>query len=960
MFDYLFTNDLRITSLNAALKTAADNFINDTVPTEKSANNNTLTLGFYFNITKGTNCAKAASDGQVRLVVLNFIKKFQFPNMRKQASFDACIADGIRLAPMRLILQLLYIAYMNDKNTSYLTRDEIKNFIFYNNAVAKSDNVNITELYNSIKLYRKNGTLPTSIETNEQEKVWNQEDRQLREMLKILEWAGCVKVDEKNQSYALKVDGLSIREKAELFDIISYDKFWTGNTLEDYKKYMDISDEEISEREEVKDLTADDKTPFQRAFEESSINQDELSELYETFHNKFGPEALSKLEGENLLNTIFYAKERTNDSLCYWLEFHPKCREFFGGIAGGSSFKFGLFYSLEQNSWITGSSNSPSKITTEQAIEVGTRIRDTLLKGTAIIAEHKNFATPDDYYNLGEKLQNELGKFSTYVWVQKYFHMIFPDVFSTFYSCDIQRHILFSLGILPIDSFYARHGQLVAESKKHGIPNAIFANITGKMFGPEKHFYRIGTGDTSKNYFSDWVKDETAAIGWSEVGDLSAYKNNKSALIERLSELYYPDSKQTASRKANEMLSFLDVTTENSIFVAMDGKKILGMANVQGGYYYDSSKEFAHCRKVRWDHTYITPQYLPIQEGKSYMTTFVELDDDENILFLYNLLNSQNETLQKDENMTDSKINCLKIERNPRTNKLHPLNFIIYGAPGTGKTYSTAEYALAIIKNEKYEYKKHSSEERKNIMSEYNELVKSGRIIFTTFHQNYGYEDFIQGLRPDTQSKEMNFKTVDGVFKKIADKALADEHNNYVIVIDEINRANISKVFGELITLIEEDKRWGEINQASATLPSGDIFAVPNNLYIIGTMNSADKSISLIDTALRRRFEFIEQKPDASLVSDPLLRAILEKLNSKLVTELDSTDLLIGHSYFMNRTKADLARILNNAIIPLLYEYFYDNRKKVYSILSDVIKDTSVVINDSDSVGRISVMDKES
>lgn len=299
-------------------------------------------------------------------------------------------------------------------------------------------------------------------------------------------------------------------------------------------------------------------------------------------------------------------------------------------------------------------------------------------------------------------------------------------------------------------------------------------------------------------------------------------------------------------------------------------------------------------------------------------------------------------------------INCLSHERMQRINKIHPLNSIIYGAPGTGKTYTTAEYAQAIIEGISLDDFKKNNTDRKTVMKKYNELVKSGQIVFTTFHQSYGYEEFIQGLRPDTTSDRMNFKTIDGVFKKIADRALVDDENNYVIIIDEINRANISKVFGELITLIEEDKRWGELNQTSATLQSGDPFAVPNNLYIVGTMNSADKSISLIDAALRRRFEFIEQKPNASLVKDPDMQKILEKLNISLSDQLESADLLIGHSYFMNKSIEDLPKVLNNSIIPLLYEYFYDNKKKVMGVLNSAIEQVDYVIED-DKLGRIFV-----
>lgn len=291
----------------------------------------------------------------------------------------------------------------------------------------------------------------------------------------------------------------------------------------------------------------------------------------------------------------------------------------------------------------------------------------------------------------------------------------------------------------------------------------------------------------------------------------------------------------------------------------------------------------------------------------------------------------------------------------PRTRKNHPLNSILYGAPGTGKTYSSAQYALAIVENKRFENV--AVEDRKAVMQRYNKAVSEGHIVFTTFHQSYGYEDFIQGIRPDTTAEGMSFKTVDGVFKAIADKAMLHPEQDFVIIIDEINRANISKVFGELITLIEGDKRWGEVNAIDATLPSGEIFAVPNNLYILGTMNSADKSISLIDTALRRRFDFIEFEPKASLVADLSLRKVLERLNGNIAGELGSTDLLIGHSYFMNKKIDDLCDIMNRNIIPLLYEYFFDNQKKVEAQVKAAIEGFDVAIK-TGTVGRIKLVKK--
>lgn len=287
-----------------------------------------------------------------------------------------------------------------------------------------------------------------------------------------------------------------------------------------------------------------------------------------------------------------------------------------------------------------------------------------------------------------------------------------------------------------------------------------------------------------------------------------------------------------------------------------------------------------------------------------------------------------------------------------------PMNFILYGAPGTGKTYATAEYAMAIIERRKVDLSQKTSDERAVLMQKYKEAIQQGRITFTTFHQSYGYEDFIQGLRPDTQNGGFNFVPVDGVFKRIADEAIQHGDKDYVIIIDEINRANISKVFGELITLIEEDKRWGEINALSVTLPSGQIFAVPNNLFIVGTMNSADKSISLIDAALRRRFAFMEVVPNASIVENTVLKTVLERLNEELFKELESTDLLVGHAYFMGKEEKDLCGIMNQSIIPLLYEYFYDNSNKVKNILEKAIAGYNFKVTPA-KVGRLRLTVKD-
>ena len=222
------------------------------------------------------------------------------------------------------------------------------------------------------------------------------------------------------------------------------------------------------------------------------------------------------------------------------------------------------------------------------------------------------------------------------------------------------------------------------------------------------------------------------------------------------------------------------------------------------------------------------------------------------------------------------------------------------------------------------------------------------RYEFVTFHQAYTYEDFIEGLKPQLDTKEIGYEIVPGIFKRLCERAEQDPEHEYALFIDEINRGNIAAIFGELISLIEEDKRLGAKNELRATLPYSKpaTFGVPANVRIIGTMNTADRSVEALDTALRRRFSFVEcaskpeelKKLDYHTVEDVELAKLLAVINARIEMLLDR-DHHIGHSYFMNWGDADkeqkLRQVFKNNIIPLLQEYFYGDPVKVGLVLGE-------------------------
>jgi 5-methylcytosine-specific restriction enzyme B len=695
------------------------------------------------------------------------------------------------------------------------------------------------------------------------------------------------------------------------------------------------------------------------------ITPTQISQQTGLFRDHFGPAVLGGLDGEALLRLMHGRQSNETKCLAYWLEFKDD-DEFaghsFGGIGGGSALKFGIFQRQNDAAWMTGSPMAQRVLSVEEAIAIARLQRDELLAGAEILASLDAADTLDEtYHRLQVAMEQAAPKLSGDSWAHKYWFLIYHDRLDDYHSPRYQRFHVLKLLQMPPDGLgildgraprFICAGRFIAAARQLEVPVTTLDTVLNQRDGAIHRYWRVGTtaGDTGESQWPAMRDGGFVSIGWSElVPDLSEVIGHAEAR-ERIREWLLagkPTNPGVASRKAGEILRFAQEIAENDLVVACEGQDVLGVGRVRGPYEYDGNLQFPHKRQVEW----LLLEQWPLPQQEGLRTTVFELGKS-----APNLLELEQRLFRRDA-ATATVPRTVGLAAAPATAPLPPLDpfaariegilrrkgqVVLYGPPGTGKTYHALRVAYDLAARHALckSFAVLTNPERVEIVG------AAGLVRLCTFHPGYGYEDFIEGLRPKTVNGQMVFEPRDGIFKRLCADATKQPDRHFFLVVDEINRGDVPRIFGELITVIEHDKRG-----MSVTLPvTGISFVVPRNVFLVGTMNTADRSISLLDTALRRRFGFVELMPDSSQLSgrkagELPLGAWLDALNARLRRHLkrDARNLQVGHAYLLPpqpiTSMADFARVLRDDIIPLLEEYCYDDFGTLRDILGSGLVD---------------------
>ncbi|MFJ8185248.1 McrB family protein [Streptomyces sp. NPDC096105] len=625
---------------------------------------------------------------------------------------------------------------------------------------------------------------------------------------------------------------------------------------------------------------------------------------------------------------------------CYLLEFGTKA---LGTIAGGSSAKHLIYRRSRDGSWW-----HDARYADEQ--EAWREVRAGIIAAVTAAREGR-IADIDtiDAIRSGPSL------------VAKTLRVYAPDVSLPVYGNDVVRHFLQRLTGEPAPklerfAMLARLKEVIdADERFRGWSYdlvVLFLYWWSDPFRTQQIVKVAPGGDGS--VWGECRAGGYVAVGWDDVADLRSYADKdefQAAFSSAYAEKYHGNRSRIAS-KADELWKLLSLRPGDLVVANRGTSEVLGVGRIAGdGYVWREDRaEFRHTVQVEWEESHAGRLEEP---ERSWATVTVK---DVPASLWNRIRRAKSAPLALEDDQVPDPADTAPAQ--PLDGALSTLadaldrrgQAVLYGPPGTGKTYTALRFAvrwLGELSADLPDVDPYAEPGTAPFRRTLDALTESGRLTTVTFHPSYGYEDFVEGFRPvrgGTGRDGLVLNLVDGVFKRVCQAAAADPGHPYLVIVDELNRGNLPKIFGELITLLEKDKRGHRV-----LLPlSQEHFSVPENLCLVGTMNTADRSIRMLDAAVRRRFAFLEQLPDSGAlqgchVEQLHLADLLDGLNQRVRTHLDR-EKQIGQAFFLpNGAPVDsvsaLAAIVRDEILPLLQEYAFDDYSLLASFLGEGLVD---------------------
>ncbi|WBO63138.1 AAA family ATPase [Streptomyces camelliae] len=450
----------------------------------------------------------------------------------------------------------------------------------------------------------------------------------------------------------------------------------------------------------------------------------------------------------------------------------------------------------------------------------------------------------------------------------------------------------------------------------------------------QRSIWKIAPGERGR-LWDECRNGGVIRVGWDELGDLGQYQSDTE--LKQALDAHWPRGSDGSLTLARRLLAFRDLETGDRIVANRGTDEVLATGTVSGSYRFETDQsEYRHVVPVSWDVSHA--RKLP-QPQHGWRSTFAKVQPT---LFARITSSVAESGAESAEPYAGGPVTLPEDVAGVLEALKRKGQVILHGPPGTGKTRLALGAALALAG--RADALNSTPDQRAAAQAE---MLRDGRIHMVTFHPSYGYEDFVEGFKPDLSATGpgLTLALTDGVFHTLCAQASADPDGKYLLIIDEINRGDLPRIFGELVTLLELDKRGLPL----ALSVSRRTFSVPKNVHIIGTMNTADRSISHLDAAVRRRFAFLPVGPDPDAVSGtvgPLdLAQFFESLNTRIARHLDA-DHQIGHAYLLRDGEPiagedDLAAAFHHEVIPLLEDYCLGRADLLHRILGSLVDEQS-------------------